>query len=168
MKNLSLNKGRPHCLCILLFAVLLSNNMYGAELTFTRYEQQLQQQIIGIVSDASGPLSNVSVNVKGTNVFASTNDKGEFTITVKPSDILVFSFVGFTTQEIVVGNQTSINVLLIEYSTQLEEITINAGYYSVKEKETTGSIARITSKDIETQPITNVLAAMQGLSLIHI
>ena len=162
MKNLSLNKGRPHCLCILLFAVLLSNNMYGAELTFTRYEQQLQQQIIGIVSDASGPLSNVSVNVKGTNVFASTNDKGEFTITVKPSDILVFSFVGFTTQEIVVGNQTSINVLLIEYSTQLEEITINAGYYSVKEKETTGSIARITSKDIETQPITNVLAAMQG------
>lgn len=44
----------------------------------------------------------------------------------------------------------------------LQEVTVNAGYYTVKEKERTGSIAKITAKDIETQPVTNVLAAMQG------
>lgn len=100
--------------------------------------------------------------VKGTTISMITDQKGNFSITANSTDTLVFSFIGYAAQEILVGNKTSLNIILVEDSTQLKEVTINAGYYKVKDKERTGSIARITSKDIETQPVTNVLAAMQG------
>uniref|UniRef100_UPI003456B8C3 SusC/RagA family TonB-linked outer membrane protein n=1 Tax=uncultured Flavobacterium sp. TaxID=165435 RepID=UPI003456B8C3 len=145
-----------------IFAILLFSQTHAAELTFGGYTQQTQQQITGTVSDALGPLSNVTVNVKGTNIFASADDNGKFTIAASQSDTLVFSFIGFATQEIAVGTQTSINVMMAEDSTQLQEVTINAGYYTVKDKERTGSIARITAKDIERQPVANPLAALQG------
>ncbi|UUW08357.1 SusC/RagA family TonB-linked outer membrane protein [Flavobacterium plurextorum] len=162
MKNLSLNKGRPSCLCIFIFAILLSNPIYATELTFGSYTKQLQQQITGTVSDALGPLPSVTVIIKGTATSTVTDKKGNFSITANSTDIIVFSFLGYATQEIRVGNQTSIGVILAEDSTQLQEVTINAGYYSVKDKDRTGSIARITSKEIDQQPVTNVLAAMQG------
>lgn len=162
MKNLSFNKGRPSCLCIFIYAILLSNNMYAIELTFGSYTKQLQHQIIGTVTDAAGPLPSVTVIVKGTITSAVTDEKGHFSITANSTDVLVFSFIGYATQEINVGNQTSIMIILSEDSTQLKEVTINAGYYKVKDKERTGSIARITSKDIETQPVSNILASMQG------
>nr|WP_198999680.1 SusC/RagA family TonB-linked outer membrane protein [Flavobacterium sp. ASV13] len=162
MKNLSLNKGRPYCLCIFIFVLLLSNQIFADELTFRSYTKQSQQQITGTVTDALGPLPSVTVMVKGTTISTITDEKGNFSVTANSKDTLVFSFIGYSTQEILIGNKTSLNVILVEDSTQLKEVTINAGYYSVKEKERTGSIARITSKDIETQPVTNVLATMQG------
>ncbi|MGQ2981862.1 SusC/RagA family TonB-linked outer membrane protein [Flavobacterium sp.] len=162
MKNLSLNKGRPSCLCIIIFAVFVCNHVFASRLTLGNYVQQSQLQITGFVTDASGPLPNVTINVKGTNIFTSTGDNGKFSITASSADVLVFSYLGFATKEIAVGSQTSINVVLVEDSTQLEEVTINAGYYSVKDKERTGSIARISAKDIEKQPVSNPLAAMQG------
>lgn len=162
MKNLSLNKGRPSCLCIFIFTLLLSNQIYASPLALGSYAKQSQQQITGTVSDAAGPLPSVTVIVKGTTTSTVTDEKGNFSITANSADVLVFSFIGYATQEITVGNQTSIKVVLSEDSTQLKEVTINAGYYSVKDSERTGSIAKITSKDIENQPVTNVLAAMQG------
>lgn len=162
MKNLSFNKGRPSCLCIIIFAILLSNHMYAIELTFGSYTKQLQHQITGTVTDATGPLPSVTVIVKGTTISAVTDEKGNFSITANSTDVLVFSFIGYAKQEITVGSQTSIKVILSEDSTQLQEVTINAGYYKVKDKERTGSISKISSKDIEKQPVTNVLAAMQG------
>ncbi|WP_306349881.1 SusC/RagA family TonB-linked outer membrane protein [Flavobacterium sp. '19STA2R22 D10 B1'] len=162
MKNLSFNKGRPSCLCIFIFAILLSNYMYATELTFGSYTKQLQHQITGTVTDAAGPLPSVTVFVKGTTTSAVTDEKGNFSITANSTDILVFSFIGYATQEITVENQISINVILAEDSTQLKEVTINAGYYSVKDKERTGSIARVKATDIEKQPVSNPLAAMQG------
>lgn len=162
MKNLSFNKGRPSCLCIFIFAILLSNHMYAIELTFGSYTKQLQHQITGTVTDATGPLPSVTVIVKGTTTSAVTDEKGNFSITANSTDVLVFSFIGYATQEITVESQTSINVILSEDSTQLKEVTINTGYYNVKDKERTGSISRITSREIEKQPVTNVLAAMQG------
>ncbi|MBZ4036699.1 SusC/RagA family TonB-linked outer membrane protein [Flavobacterium sp. 17A] len=162
MKNLSLNKGRPSCLCIFIFVLLLSNQIIANELTFRSYTKQSQQQITGTVSDALGPLPSVTVMIKGTTISTVADEKGNFSITANSTDILVFSFIGYATKEILIGNKISFNIVLVEDSTQLKEVTINAGYYSVKEKERTGSIARITAKDIETQPVTNVLATMQG------
>ncbi|WP_306353956.1 SusC/RagA family TonB-linked outer membrane protein [Flavobacterium sp. '19STA2R22 D10 B1'] len=162
MKNLSLNKGRPSCLCIFIFAMLLSNPIYATELTFGSYAKQSQQQITGAVTDAAGPLPSVTVIVKGTTNSAVTDEKGNFSITANSTDVLVFSIIGYATQEIIVGNQTSIKIILSEDSTQLKEVTINAGYYKVRDKERTGSIAKITSKDIENQSVSNPLAAMQG------
>lgn len=124
--------------------------------------QQTQHQITGTVSDAAGPLPAVTVTVKSKSSGTLTDQNGYFSITAAVGDTLVFSFMGYKTVEVTVNNQNTIKVQLQEDATALKEVTVNAGYYSVKEKERTGSIAKITSKDIETQPVTNVLATMQG------
>jgi len=125
-------------------------------------EAVFQQTISGTVSDSSGPLPGVIVMVKGTTRSTISNREGKFAITATEDEVLIFSFTGFKTVEVAVGGQTVFNITLHEDAAQLEELIINAGYYNVKQKEATGSIARITSLDIETQPVTNVLAAMQG------
>jgi len=121
-----------------------------------------QQTISGTVSDSSGPLPGAMIVVKGTTRSVATDPEGNYSIAANDGEVLVFSFTGFKTVEVVVGAQSTVNVTLQEDTMQLEELTINAGYYNVKQKEATGSIARITSKDIQTQPVTNVLAVMQG------
>ena len=121
-----------------------------------------QQTITGTVSDASGALPGVIVMVKGSTRSTISDADGKFSIAASAGDVLVFSFTGYKTVEVVAGAQSSLSITLQEDSTQLEELTINAGYYSVKQKESTGSIARITAKDIEKQPVANVLATMQG------
>lgn len=124
--------------------------------------QQTPQQITGTVSDATSPLPAVTVTVKGKTSGTLTDQNGYFSITAAVGDILVFSFMGYKTVEITVNNQNTIKVQLKEDATALKEVVVNAGYYSVKDKERTGSIVKITSKDIENQPVSNVLAAMQG------
>lgn len=76
--------------------------------------------------------------------------------------MLLFSFTGFKTVEVTVDNRSILDIAMQEDTTALKEVTVNAGYYNVKEKERTGSISKITYKDIEKQPVTNVLATMQG------
>ena len=69
-----------------------------------------------------------------------------------------------TVREEKVLNRSVINVRFTkdEEGIQLKDVVINAGYYSVKDKERTGSIARVTAKEIENQPVNNVLSAIQG------
>lgn len=138
-------------LCILAFTLW----------TFTT-TAQTQQPITGTASDSNGTLPGVTVLIKGKSSGTLTDENGYFSITATPTDVIVFSYMGYKTQEINVSNQTTINIQLDEDTTQLKEVILNAGYYSVKDKERTGSISRITAKEIETQPVTNVLATMQG------
>lgn len=118
--------------------------------------------ITGIVSDANGVLPGVTITVKGTNNSTISDNTGKYAVSAKESDVLVFSYIGFKTIEIPIDGKTTINLTMTDDATTLKEVTINAGYYSVKDKERTGSISKITSKDIEKQPVANVLAAMQG------
>jgi TonB-linked SusC/RagA family outer membrane protein len=125
--------------------------------------------VTGTVSDAQGVLPGVNVQVKNKSVGTFTTDVGTFQITASPEDILLFSAVGYTSVAIGVGTQTVIDVTLLEDTTALQEVLVNAGYYKVKDKERTGSIAKITAKDIENQPVTNFLATMQGrMAGVHI
>ncbi len=116
----------------------------------------------GKIYDNLSSLPGVSVTVKGTTVQTISNYDGSYTIKTTTKDTLVFSMMGYAKREIAILGRNTINVSMSEEATSLQEVKINAGYYSVKEKERTGSIARITSKDIEKQPVTNVLATMQG------
>ncbi|RYE50054.1 MAG: SusC/RagA family TonB-linked outer membrane protein, partial [Sphingobacteriales bacterium] len=118
--------------------------------------------VTGTVSDAQGILPGVNVKIKNKPVGTFTTDAGTYQITASPHDVLIFSALGYTTVEVVVGDQNIIDVSLLEDAMALQEVVINAGYYKVKDKERTGSIAKITAKDIETQPVTNFLATMQG------
>ena len=129
--------------------------------------------ITGTVSDANGVLPGVTVSVRKSQlqsqtqlVSTITDEKGQFSIAATEGDTLVFTYVGYETIEIAIAmakiNGNVLNVLMTADATTLKEVTVNAGYYTVKEKERTGSIAKITAKEIEKQPVSNPLAAMQG------
>lgn len=125
-------------------------------------EDEPEETITGTVYDAAGPVMDVAVSVKGTAKVAYTDENGHYLIEASIGDVLVFSYPGYETLEITVGNQTLIDVELNESVTQLKEAVINAGYYTVKDKEKTGSISRVTADEIGNQAVGNVLSAMQG------
>ncbi|MFV8363580.1 SusC/RagA family TonB-linked outer membrane protein [Flavobacterium sp. ZT3P35] len=120
------------------------------------------RSIKGKITDDTGTVPGVTIKVNDKPTTTFSDENGNYTILAAENDVLVFSYLGYKTMQIVVANQATINVKLTEDATTLKEIIINAGYYSIKEKEQTGSIARMTAKDIDKQPVTNVLAAMQG------
>nr|WP_317039121.1 SusC/RagA family TonB-linked outer membrane protein [Flavobacterium sp. Root935] len=120
-------------------------------------------QVQGTVSDGTSPLPGVTITLKSNKISTVISDyNGQYSIEASPTDTLIVSFIGFKTKIIPVNNRSKIDIDLDYDTTTLQEVRVNAGYYSVKESDRTGSIARITSKDIETQPVTNVLATMQG------
>ena len=119
-------------------------------------------RIIGQVRDTHGALPGVMIQVKNSIHGTLTDEKGNYVIQAKPNDILVFSFMGYHSQEIPIKNESVLNVKLVQDTEQLDEITINTGYYNVKDRERTGSIAKITAKDIELSPVVNPLQALQG------
>lgn len=150
--------------CLIFAGIMLSFSSSMAadsKRLFNLFSQQLE--VHGTVTDGTTPLPGVTVLVRGrTSNAAITDYNGQYSINVSPTDTLSVSFMGFKTRLIPVKGSSKIDITLEYDTTTLQEVRVNAGYYSVKESERTGSIARITSKDIETQPVTNVLAAMQG------
>ena len=122
-----------------------------------------QQTISGTVTDAQhNPIPGVSIRLLNSNTGTQTDLDGEFSIQAQPSDTLSISYLGFKTLTLPVGNQTTFSISLQQDITALGEVTINAGYYNTTRREQTGSIARVTAEEIERQPVTNPLAALQG------
>ena len=123
-----------------------------------------QQNIIkGTVVDQKGsPLPGVNVFVKGTTVGTTTDLNGKYSLSIPGGDvILVYSFVGFTTQEIMVDNQQKIDVTLLEETTKLDEIVV-IGYGSSSKKLLTSSVASINSEDIDNNISSGIESALQG------
>jgi len=138
---------------VLLLLLLLSNNKLYA---------QEQQILSGVVKDANGiPLEGVTVWQKDTNNGTQTNEQGFYSLQIVPQTAVTFEYLGYKTQTLKVTGKI-LNVTLITDDDVLDEVVINAGYYTVKDKERTGSISKITSKEISQQPVANPLAAMQG------
>ncbi|WP_299672827.1 SusC/RagA family TonB-linked outer membrane protein [uncultured Polaribacter sp.] len=140
--------------------VLTTNNT----ILIKKKTKNQQRQVSGTVTNEKGEvLPSVTILIKGTNKGLSTNFEGQYQITVPDAaSVLVFSYLGYQTQEILVGSQRIINVTLKETASELDEVVINTGYYKVSQKEKTGSISRVTAKAIEQQPISNPLQAIQG------
>lgn len=162
MKTFSLNKGLAALWYPFIFGFYLFCTPALARNTLRFSNSQQQTQITGIVTDGIGPLAGVNISVKNQKNIVVTDFDGKFTIAASPADILIFTYIGFKTIEIPVAGRSVINMQMQEDATTLQEVKINAGYYSVKESERTGSIAKITSKDIGKQPVSNILATMQG------
>ena len=122
------------------------NNFDDDTAEFTFLEQQTQ--ITGVISDADGPLPGATVSIKGTTVGTTTDFDGNYAIEAENGEaVLVFSFVGYKTQEIVVGSQTTINVTLISDS-QLDEVVV-IGYTTRKKGDVTGSVSTVSSEKLE-------------------
>jgi len=123
-----------------------------------------QLKVSGRVTNASDktPLPNVTIQIKGTSNGTITTESGTFTIQVPDaSSVLVFSFTGFTSKEVTVGNQTNISVALEESASQLNDVVV-IGYGSAKKSDLTGSVASVKAEQLMDRPVPNVSQALQG------
>ena len=121
--------------------------------------------VSGRVSDQNNqPLPGVNVVLKDSpSIGTITEANGRYFLEDVPSGaVLSFSFIGFKTTEVPVNGRSQVDVQLQEDITTLSEVTVNAGYYTVKDRERTGSIARVRSKELENQPVSNALSSVQG------
>ena len=125
--------------------------------------QQLQAQIIsGKVTDEAGDaIPGVTIFLKGTTQGTVTDIEGNYRLNASPDDVIVYSYIGFLTQEIAVGSQSTIDVTLSEDATELNEVIIT-GYSSQKKKDIIGSIASIEAEDIQGIALTGMDQALQG------
>ena len=125
-------------------------------------EQQQSISVTGTVVDQNGePLMGVNVIEKGTTNGTMTDMDGRFTLSVPGNATLQISYIGYTTEEVVVNNQTKLNITLKEDSQNLDELVV-VGYGVVRKADLAGSVAVLDSKNFKDQPIVQVSDALQG------
>lgn len=127
----------------------------------TAFAQNITVQ--GTVSDGQDKttIPSVSVVVKGTTVGAQTDANGKYAISVPANGTLVFTYIGYNTQEIPVNNQTTINVSMASASQQLEQVVV-VGYGTQRKIDVTGAVASVKGADISKQASQNAVSALQG------
>lgn len=123
-----------------------------------------QQRVKGKVTDKSNfPLSGVTIIDSGNSLGTTTDFDGNFEITVNPKNKLQFSYIGFVTQNILVGSQTQINVVLQDDSQSLGEVVV-VGFGTQKKVNLSGAVNNISTKDLSSRPISNISQGLQGVS----
>ncbi|MFV8282575.1 SusC/RagA family TonB-linked outer membrane protein [Christiangramia marina] len=162
MKN-NYKRGMVVIMFLLAMAVLTILAIGELQAATPYHSVLYQQNVNGKVTGLDGnPLLGVTVRVAGKNYGTTTNLDGDYAIIANSGDMLVFSFVGYKPQEILIDEQSEVNVSLEEDVDALKEVTINAGYYNTTRRESTGNISRVTASEIENQPVVSPLQALQG------
>jgi TonB-linked SusC/RagA family outer membrane protein len=129
--------------------------------TFSLYAQRT---VSGTVTDVNDePVSGASVSVKGTTRGTATDANGTYRLDVAENATLVFSYIGYVTQEIKVTSQTEISVRLLEDSQSLEEVVV-IGYGTRTKSTLTGSVAMIEKESLENRPVARTTDLLQGLA----
>lgn len=124
--------------------------------------QQAKQPVSGTVTDESGePLVGVTVMVKNTTTGTTTDAQGHFQLSVEPGATLVFSYLGYNTQEIAVGNKTSLKVALQDDSQNIDEVVVVA-YGTQKKVSVTGSVSSVQTKELKQSSSANLSTALAG------
>lgn len=119
-------------------------------------------EITGKVSDKSGlPLPGVTVTVLGSSIGTVTDIDGRYTIEVSDGALLVFSFIGMKPRRVEIGSRTTIDVVMEEDISSLEEVVV-VGYGTQKRSDITGSVGVVSAKEFEDEPIVQVGQALQG------
>lgn len=145
--------------------VIIEDETYYREQPPTQIEE-LQDQgktVKGVIKDKEGePLIGASVVLKGTTTGTSTDVDGHFILNNIPEDgILIFSYIGYDSQEIPVKDQSEFNVVLRENATMIDEIVV-VGYGTQTKENLTGSVEVITPKSLKDRPATNTSQLLQG------
>ncbi|MEM1337756.1 MAG: SusC/RagA family TonB-linked outer membrane protein [Bacteroidota bacterium] len=139
--------------------LLKSMLMLGAFICFGAVQAQT---VSGTVSDPSGPLPGASVVVKGTTNGTQTDFDGNYTLNDVASDAtLVFSYIGYATQEVAVNGRSTIDVALQEDATALDEVVI-IGYGQTTVKDATGAVASVSAEDFQGGVISSPEQLIQG------
>lgn len=135
----------------------------GADILNELNSQAPQTIITGKVTASDGsPIAGVSVTVKGSKRGTSTNTSGVFSIEANKGDVLVFSYVGYATQETTVGDNTSLSITLAENSRQLNEVVVTALGVLRKSKDLTYATQKLTNADLTTVKDANFVNSLTG------
>lgn len=139
----------------ILFVILLTYSFGALAQSIT---------INGIVKDSTGEgIIGANVLQKGTTNGTVTDLDGNFTLTVPDKNaVLVFSFLGYVSQEVIVGNQTTLNIILKEDTQNLDEVIV-IGYGTAKKSDLTGAVTRADMSALEKSPNVNVLQGLKGV-----
>lgn len=127
---------------------------------------QVQEiNVRGLVSDTEGtPLPGVSINVKGISVGTKTDNSGRYDLKVPGrNSVLLFSYVGYESQEITVGTRTEIKVILKAQETALDDVIV-VGYGTQTRRETTGALTSVKGDDVANLPVQSFDASLSGRS----
>lgn len=129
------------------------------------YAQQQTRQITGRVLEEGTdlPVPGVSVNVKGTTTSVVSDSDGKYTIRVpqKGDVILQFRYLGFNTQEITVGDKSTVDVKLIGNTSALNEVVV-IGYGQVQRRDVTGAVGTVNIEDVQKAPVGSAIEALAG------
>jgi TonB-dependent starch-binding outer membrane protein SusC len=149
-KHINTNSNKIRFIVMLL---LLSNSFIAFS----------QQQIRGKVMEwgSNTTLPGVNVMIKGTVTGTATDMDGNFTLIASPGDILVFSYMGYLTEEVAVGSTTTITVNLMQDIQSLEEFVV-VGYGVQKKSDLTGSVASVGTEQIQSMSVSNAAEAIKG------
>jgi TonB-dependent SusC/RagA subfamily outer membrane receptor len=153
---------KRYCYLLLLFCGCLLVSLSSV----TAYAFQAGTVVVtGKVTSANDKqsLPGVNVSVKGIAKGTITNASGDYTLDVNEGATLVFSFIGYISQEIIVGDQTQINVALSENITELEAVTvISTGYQDIDKRLFTGSVVKLNAEDVKIEGTVDVGRMLQG------
>lgn len=160
-------------------AQILNEILQGTDITYKIIDRQVallnksdetlvmnsvqSNPVKGIVTNKAGePLPGVSVVVKGTNIGSVTGSDGRYSLSNIPSDaILIYSFIGMKSVEVVVNGKMQIDVVLEDETIGIEEV-VAIGYGTVKKSDLTGSVVSVGSDKLEDRPYTNVMQTLAG------
>jgi iron complex outermembrane receptor protein len=124
--------------------------------------QTVPKKITGKVTDSKGlPIPGVTVQIKGSQQAVSTINDGSFSINAASGDVLQFRFLGFETKEIIVGDQTSLNITLLEAAKGLNEVVV-IGYGNATRATLSSAVSTVNNKDLNKGAITDVGQLLQG------
>eukprot|EP01098_Paradermamoeba_levis_P013953 TRINITY_DN6517_c0_g1_i1.p1 TRINITY_DN6517_c0_g1~~TRINITY_DN6517_c0_g1_i1.p1 ORF type:complete len:318 (-),score=-18.54 TRINITY_DN6517_c0_g1_i1:5-931(-) len=124
--------------------------------------QAIADPITGTVKSQSGEtLPGINVVIKNTTKGTSTDANGKFTLDAPANAVLVFSGIGFATQEVSVNNRSRIDVSLAADNKQLDEVVV-VGYGTQKRNSLTNSVAQIGAEEIARRPVSNIQQSLQG------
>lgn len=147
-----MNKKNSFKYCVILLIAIFYLPIYAQNVS----------KIKGTVTDEDGiPLPGVSIIIKNTSRGTATDFDGNFSIDVGSKDVLVFSFLGFKTQEISAAGKSTLNIKLASDTSQLDEVVV-IGYGSTTRRDVTGAISSVTGEKLAAVPVPDAAQALQG------
>lgn len=142
------------------FAPIIELNSLDRKFTLTRLERRISGKVTS--AEDGQPLPGVSILLKGTTTGTVTDSEGRYALSIPDAGgTLVFSYVGFVTQEIAVGTSNEINITMVADVRALEQVVV-VGYGTQKREAITGAISTVSAKEVAALPVPNIGAALQG------
>ncbi|PZR24339.1 MAG: hypothetical protein DI535_22320 [Citrobacter freundii] len=125
-------------------------------------EENREVRITGKITGAENePLAGVSIQEKGTSTGTTTNNNGEYALTVADNATLVISAIGYETQEIAIAGRTVVDLKMTPNVKQIDQVVV-IGYGTASKRDLTGSIVKVAGKDVADKPNSNPIASLQG------